>query len=85
MAKACGTMKIDLPVGQMSIFPGAAGRSDSGGLRGRFRRRCRDAPRPAAGGSCRGDMMLPGAAGRVTAADCEGGSIGPNEIGIVPS
>ena len=61
--------------------------SDRGGLRGRLRggRRCRDAPRPAGGGSCGGDVMLPGAAGRVTAADCEGGSIGPNEIGIVPS
>jgi hypothetical protein len=44
--------------------------SDRGGLRGRLRggRRCRDAPRPA------GDMTFAGAAGGVTAADCEAGS-----------
>ena len=34
-------------------------------------RRCLDAPRPAGVGSCGGDVTLPGAAGGVTAVDCE--------------
>jgi hypothetical protein len=40
--------------------------------------------RLAGGGSCGGDMTLPGAAGRVTAADCEGGSAAAGRAVTLP-